>query len=296
MDEVKLADVLQRYAADKIGSVHNPKRMLQRIERLNEFFGNKNMIGGATGEVCRSFVVGRGPVAARRELEILQAAINHWLKEAGQQKSNVSIWMPSNPRPREQWFTRKEAALMLLTIWRAKRRNPATKLDERMNEHLARFFLIALYTGTRSSAVFGLRWMPSTDNGWVDLENGLIYREGQRSKRSNKRQTPVKIPPRLLSHLKRWQQQDHSLAGYVVSFNGKPVKSVKTAWNTSKKAAGIPVSHTPHTLRHTRATWLMQRGTPIWEAASSLGMTVQQLERSYGHHHPNFQEAAANAF
>jgi len=34
----------------------------------------------------REFVQGRGQVAARRELEILQAAINYWLKETGQQK------------------------------------------------------------------------------------------------------------------------------------------------------------------------------------------------------------------
>jgi integrase len=51
-----------------------------------------------------------------------------------------------------------------------------------------------------------------------------------------------------------------------------------------------------HSLRHTAATWLMQAGVDMWEAAGWLGMTVEQLEANYGHHHPDFQEAAAEAF
>ena len=48
--------------------------------------------------------------------------------------------------------------------------------------------------------------------------------------------------------------------------------------------------------RYTAATWLMQRGTDRWEAAGWLGMTLEQLENGYGHHHPDFQEEAAGAF
>jgi hypothetical protein len=40
----------------------------------------------------------------------------------------------------------------------------------------------------------------------------------------------------------------------------------------------------------------MQAGVDMWEAAGRLGMTVEQLEANYGHHHPDFQEAAAEAF
>jgi hypothetical protein len=34
----------------------------------------------------------------------------------------------------------------------------------------------------------------------------------------------------------------------------------------------------------------------MWEAAGWFGMTVQQLEANYGHHHPDFQEGVAEAF
>jgi integrase len=32
---------------------------------------------------------------------------------------------------------------------------------------------------------------------------------------------------------------------------------------------------TPHILRHTCTTWLMQKGVNLWDAAGFLGMTVQ---------------------
>jgi integrase len=55
-----------------------------------------------------------------------------------------------------------------------------------------------------------------------------------------------------------------------------------------------PDKVTRHTLRHTRATWLLQAGVDLWTAAGFLGMTVRTLERVYGHHCPDYQEQAAN--
>jgi hypothetical protein len=50
---------------------------------------------------------------------------------------------------------------------------------------------------------------------------------------------------------------------------------------------------TPHTLRHTAATWLMQRAAPMWEAAGFLGMSEKTLRDTYGHHHPDHLKGAA---
>jgi integrase len=52
---------------------------------------------------------------------------------------------------------------------------------------------------------------------------------------------------------------------------------------------------TPHTLRHTWATRLMQRGVSIWEASGYRGMSRETLERVYGHHHPEFLRNASKA-
>lgn len=34
---------------------------------------------------------------------------------------------------------------------------------------------------------------------------------------------------------------------------------------------------------------------PIWQAAGYLGMSTDMIERTYGHHHPDFMRAAAAA-
>jgi hypothetical protein len=39
----------------------------------------------------------------------------------------------------------------------------------------------------------------------------------------------------------------------------------------------------------------MQRGVPIWQAAGYLGMSAEVLERTYGHHHPDYMRVAAQA-
>src|SRR5215469_18452834 len=46
--------------------------------------------------------------------------------------------------------------------------------------------------------------------------------------------------------------------------------------------------------RHTAATWLMRAGVDKWEAAGFLGMSVEMLDRVYGHHHPDHLRAAAH--
>jgi len=79
---------------------------------------------------------------------------------------------------------------------------------------------------------------------------------------------------------------------HFVEFNGEAVGSVKTGFRRAASLAGLSGKVTPHTLRHTAATWLMQSGTDRWQAAGYLGMSVEMLEKVYGHHHPDYLQAA----
>ena len=76
------------------------------------------------------------------------------------------------------------------------------------------------------------------------------------------------------------------------------MKSVKTGFRSAVRIAGLSTQSgkvTPHTLRHTAATWVMQRGADPWKAAGFLGMSVEVLLDTYGHHHPEFLRDAAAA-
>jgi integrase len=135
--------------------------------------------------------------------------------------------------------------------------------------------------------------MPTVGRGHVDLDKGVFYRRAIGRRKTKKRQPPVKLPPRLLAHMRRWVDRGIARKA-VVEWNGKPVESVRKAFEAAARAAGLD-GVTPHILRHTCATWLMQSGVDLWHAAGFLGMTVQQLEAGYGHHHPDYQEEAVAA-
>ena len=187
------------------------------------------------------------------------------------------------------WRTRE-----VQTQHRGRRKGVKITTDKRPLRHLARFILLAVYTGTRAAAVAAASPVRAEGRAFVDLANGIFYRLAQGQRETNKRQPPVPIPPRLLAHLRRWHAtgiaRDH-----VVEFNGQPVKSVKTAFKRAVALAKLSGKITPHTLRHTAATWLMRAGVDRWEAAGFLGMSVEMIDRVYGHHHPDHLRTAARA-
>ena len=129
---------------------------------------------------------------------------------------------------------------------------------------------------------------------FVDLERGIFYRLAEGRRPTSNRQPPVPLPPRLLAHMRRWVRLGIA-KDYFVEWNGKPVQSIKVGYKRAVALAGLLGKITPHTLRHTAATWLMQAGVPIWEAAGFLGMSPAMVEQIYGHHHPAHMRGAAKA-
>jgi integrase len=81
-----------------------------------------------------------------------------------------------------------------------------------------------------------------------------------------------------------------------VRADGKPVNKLRRSWAAARERAELGTDVTPHILRHTAATWLMQAGVSLWEAAGYLGMTVEVLERVYGHHHPEHMNKRERRF
>lgn len=256
----------------------SPHLIAEHMEGLIPYWGSRK-VSDIKGRSCREFAATKKQSMARRQLETLRAAINYFHKEYGLDPV-PAFTMPVKHRPRERWLSRDEAARLL----RAARKTP----------HLARFILIGLYTGTRSGAILGLSWLPSVNTGFVDLDAGVMYRAGSGQRQTRKRQPPVAIPARLLAHMRRWKAKDRNIR-HVVNWNGSSVQSVKKAFRSARTAAGLSPDVIPHSLRHTAATWLMQAGVEVWQAAGFLGMTAEMVERTYGHHSADFQKQAADA-
>ena len=267
----------------------------RRIKRLNAWWGGKKL-SEVTGETCRAYQRERGNAGgARRDLEDLRAAINYHAGE-GLHRGIVKVMLPPKGSPRDRWLIRDEAARLLWVCWRYRElqrrgrkdaKGPALPTEKRPLRHLARFILIGLYTGTRAAAIASASPVPAVGRSFVDLKAGLYYRRAMGNQETNKRQPTVPVPPRLLAHMRRWQAKG-IIKEHFVEFNGKPVKSVKTAFKRAVILAGLKAPASSHTLRHTAATWMMQNGVDLWTAAGFLGMSVEILQRVYGHHHPDY--------
>ncbi len=308
--EILVLDVLNIYLADKAPKHSDPSITKARIMTLAEWWGDKTL-ADINGTTCREYVAhriaqprraakpdvtGNPPrmvtaAGARRELEDLRSAINYHRTE-GLCSEVVGVSLPEKSEPREDWLTRAEAARLIRAAWRARQRMAEGITDRMVGRHLARFVLVGVYTGTRHAAICSAAFNPAIGRGYIDLEAGVFYRRRQGARHTKKRQTPVRLPDRLLVHLRRWKRRGIAKHA-VVEWNGKPIASVRKSFAAAAKAAGIDRHITPHILRHTAATWAMQRGLDVWAVAGWLGMSPEVLERVYGHHHPDFQRDVA---
>lgn len=163
--------------------------------------------------------------------------------------------------------------------------------------YVARFILLGLYTGTRHATIVRLRWTESDDAGWLDPERGIIYRAGRTEKQTRKRRAAARMPDRLLAHVRRWARLDLAQGPQmaVVRYKGRPITRQQRGWEAVLKAAKL-TDVTPHTLKHTAATWLLRAGIDLWDVAGLTSASTKTLEAIYGHHSPEFQKASAKAF
>src|SRR5262249_190238 len=125
---------------------------------------------------------------------------------------------------------------------------------------------------------------------FVDLERGIFYRLAPHEKATATRADSGET---LSPHAALAREGNRQGAFRRVEWRARA--SVKTALKTAVRLAKLPGKITPHTLRHTAATWLMQNGVSMWRAAGFLGMSVETLDRVYGHHHPDYFSEAAEA-
>ena len=284
LSEIKIRDVITIYLKDVVPGQASIKKAGGRAERLLTFFGAKSL-DDLNGKLCRDYAEWRGTDGgARRDLQDLAAAISHHHKE-GYHKEALRVVLPKAGEPRTRWLSRSEVARMLWVCLTTKEIQGNKQTIRKPLRHLARYILIGVYTGSRPGAILGLSWHQEIGRGYADLDRRLIYRKAQGAKQTNKRQPPVPIAPQLHRMMKRWKATDNNF-GPVVRFNGAPILSIKTALGRVVDMCGLE-SVTAYTLRHTTASWLIQKGVSTRKVAEVLGTSEAMVERHYGHLAPD---------
>jgi integrase len=266
-----IADVLLVYAQQKLPKTRAADKAAHNISNLTPFWGTKRA-DDVNSMSCEAYAKDRPAAAARRDLEVLRAALYYWHEKIAQLAKSPLVTLPEKSGPRERWLTEEEAHRL---------RVAAMKFP-----HLYRFVILGLKTGSRSGVLLNLKWSQ------INLQSGVMDRMAAgETAAPNKQKPPVRLARAVVRLLRRWKAKDAGIP-WVIHYNGKPVGSVKKSWALACKAAKVKDA-SPHTMRHTRATWLMQAGVDLWQAAGHLGMTTKVLETNYGKHHPDFQSEAS---
>jgi integrase len=290
---VKIADALSVYMTEKIaaGAIARPKPLIKMVENLGTFFAERT-IGQLTGTLQREFARQRGSQsAARRELETLAAAINYHIRDmVGGVQTLFRPVLPDAMPARERWLTRSEATRLIWAAWRKRCDHDGTEKGRYTSQHIARFILVGLYTGTRAGAICGATLIPTIGRGHVNLETGQFRRLAYGKKETNKRQPTVDLPPRLLTHIRRWNRLGISTRA-VVEYQGEPVLRVSKGWDGVVERAGLAseireLKVIPHTLRHTAISWYLRSGVPIDKVSDYCGVSIAIIKKVYAHHIP----------
>src|SRR5690606_37960315 len=103
--EVTIADVLTVYLDEKAASTAAPRTTSQIISRLNDFFGAMK-VSEIKGKTCRDYAAFRKTQSgARRDLEIMRAAVRHYHKEYGLDVL-PAFTLPKKSLPKDRYLTR----------------------------------------------------------------------------------------------------------------------------------------------------------------------------------------------
>ncbi|MCK5930987.1 MAG: integrase [Fulvimarina manganoxydans] len=292
--ETAIADVLRHYATEHGHAVARPTELGSRIVRLIEWWGDRTL-DEINARTCRAYAAARGSDAsARRELEDLRAAIRLYAAD-GLCREHVVVTLPAKSASRVDYLTRNQAAALIRYLYRAQAVQGGNATRKHHLRHLIPFVLVAIYTGTRSSRIWNASYAREPGRPWMDVDGGVFYRSAQGERVSpTKRAGSVRIPPRLLAHLRRYR--DIAGKDYVVEYRGRPADPKKALARAMDHVYGADHPFVRHTFRHTAATWLMWSGEDLGDIAAYLSMTREVLMKVYGHEHPDADRDIGQAF
>lgn len=275
--ETGVADALAHYLEHHAPTTADPARIAYAAEALLGWWTGR-MLSEITPSNCAAYTKHRGKSAGtiRRELATLTAA-QTFLQREGLLTRITPATLPAKPPSKDRWLTRQEAARLL---WESR------KGGRQSRTYLPLFILIALHTGARKEAILSLTW------DRVDLDAQRINFAITGRAETKKRRPRLPIPRRLLIALKQAHRRRNG--PFVLNIDGEPIQRLNRGFMAAARRAGLE-GVTPHTLRHTRGTWLAQAGLPMWEIAGWLGQDPETTARIYAHHHPDFMEAARKA-
>ena len=206
-------------------------------------------------------------VAARKAERVTNATINRMLalvRSILRRALHEWEWLDSMPKVR--LLPEPKRRIRFLSA------EDAERLLGELPEHLAAMVRFSLETGLRQANVTGLLWSQ------VDLARKVAWIHPDQAKARKAIAIPLSDMAVLVIRGQLGQHDTH-----VFSYRGQPVRHVNNhAWDKALVRAGI-ADFRWHDLRHTWASWHVQRGTPLNVLQELGGWESVEMVRRYAH-------------
>lgn len=317
-EHVKIGDLILFYLhseVDRINAMpeHRRREHLAQIECLNEFWGERAVV-----EINKvnslEYQKDKKPSVVRNKLIVLKSIVNYG---AGQtqlklHEGQLDYAQPKRNPNRPDVYTINE----LIALYKASRRKRKTWYEnrpERLNDmfdagenidnlptvkaqrvstHIAKFILVAVLTGTRSSRIQEASFIKEAGRPWIDLENGIFYRTPLNERAAlNKRADPIRVPIRLLRMMRRWHKGSATVPGcrYLIEYNGRPVDCRKGFYTLKHEVLDPERAEVlnRHSLKHTAVTLLLSMGVSVESVARFVSTTKEVIYAVYDHWIPD---------
>jgi integrase len=275
-ETITLAEAFERYfdAKARKRSLNEDKRIARQLKSA---LGEQTPLSEITASRISAFKGGLLAVKeSRRGRALSVASINrplallrHLLRLAVEEWEVLTtvpkIRLEKEAQGRLRWLTPEEATRLLNAC--RKQKNPA----------LVDLVELALYTGMRQGELLGLNW------GDVDRSRGVVLLEVTKSGR--RREVPLNGPADAVL-VRRGQAK-----GLV--FGTRSWDAFRKGWEAAVATAGLNDLRF-HDLRHTFASWAVQRGASLPEVKDLLGHATLAMVMRYAHLAPEHLRVAVS--
>lgn len=165
----------------------------------------------------------------------------------------------------------------------------AKLLSHAEHHHLRLFLLLLIGTVGRPQAMFELEF------NRIDFKRRIIDLNPKGRTQTNKVRPLIKLPETLVPVLER--EKDKGLHERVITYEGKPIREIKTAWRKMRTKAGMDDKTLPYSIRHTMARWMREQGVPAYEVSETLGHRTRdyRVTSIYTGYSADYQKNAVKA-
>lgn len=189
------------------------------------------------------------------------------------------VKLPKFDNRRMRFLTKQEAHELLETL-------------KTVSTELYISALLALSCGLRAGEIHSLTWAD------IDFTNETIFLRDPKSSKNRH----AYMTPDVKSILQKKYAAQAPTELVLPARNGGKRSQVSKAFNLAVEKLGFNEGITDprqkvvfHSLRHTFASWLVQRGTPLYTVATLMGHSTLEMTQRYAHLAPDTTRSAAMA-